>query len=255
VSQDDFPLPPLSYLQPLESEMAAFAAIIARHDAATPVAIHPRWQLRGLASHLGGIHRWAAETVALGTRARHVPKLPDDADPAAWYSESASQLLGELRQADPESRCWNFSSVPRTRAFWFRRQLHETVIHGRDADLATGELRPVDALLAADGVDEVLRTMLPVGHRWGGHAPPPRPGPVVIELSDTGHSWRLTPGGGAVPDVTGPRARTDGPVTSTVTGTAQDVLLALWQRASLDTIDITGDARAVADLLAGQITP
>src|SRR5882672_763149 len=65
------PWPPADYLGPLAAEMAAFEAIVAANDPETPVPVSRSWKLRGLASHLGGIHRSAAENVRAG-----VPVLP-----------------------------------------------------------------------------------------------------------------------------------------------------------------------------------
>ena len=254
------PWAPADYLAPLAAEMAAFETIIASHDPETPVPVSPTWKLRGLASHLGGIHRWAAENVRTGVRSSPVPKLPEGTDPARWYREGADILLETLRSADYEAPCWNFTKMPRVKGFWTRRQLHETTIHGRDADLAIGAPRMIEPILAADGVDEVLQTMLPVAHRWGNRMPPQLPGPVLIRLTDTAHSWLLTPDGEPVPAVEGPDARVSDrapAVTITVTGRAEDMLMLLWQRTDLSASDVRvdGDAAAVNAFLHGQITP
>lgn len=254
------PWAPAEYLGPLAAEMAAFEAIVASHDPDTPVPVSRTWKLRGLASHLGGIHRWAAEIVRSGVRSSRVPKPPDGADLALWYREGADILLDTLRSVDYAAPCWNFTKMPRVTGFWARRQLHETMIHGRDADLAFGPVRPVASVLAADGVDEVMRTILPVSHRWGDRMPPQLPGPVLIRLTDTGHTWLLTPNGDPVPAVEGPDADASGLATTaviTVAGCAQDVLLLLWQRSELATSGVTvdGDAAMIDAFLRGQITP
>jgi uncharacterized protein (TIGR03083 family) len=256
----ELPWAPADYLAPLATEMAAFETIVASHDPETPVPVSRTWKLRGLASHLGGIHRWAAEIVRSGVRSSSVPKLPDGADPARWYREGADILLDALGSADYAAPCWNFTKMPRVKGFWTRRQLHETTIHGRDADLAIGARRMIEPILAADGVDEVLRTMLPVAHRWGDRMPPQLPGPVLIRLTDTGHGWLLTPNGEPVPAVDGPDAGASDRTRAaaiTVTGDAQDVLLLLWQRRELATSGVTvdGDAAVVGAFLHGQITP
>ncbi len=257
---DALPWAPADYLAPLAAEMAAFETIVASHDPETPVPVSRTWKLRGLASHLGGIHRWAAETVRTGVRSSLVPRLPEGADPARWYRDGADILLETLGSADYAAPCWNFTKMPRVKGFWTRRQLHETTIHGRDADLAFGAPRMIEPTLAADGVDEVLRTMLPVTHRWGDRMPPQLPGPALIRLTDTGHTWLLTPTGEPVPAVEGPDAGGSARATVadiTVTGRAQDMLLLLWQRSALATSGVTvaGDAAAINAFLRGQITP
>ncbi|MBX7266313.1 maleylpyruvate isomerase family mycothiol-dependent enzyme [Micromonospora sp. Llam7] len=251
------PLAAPDYLEPLAEEMAAFEAIARKADLSVPVSVSRRWGLRELVGHLGGIHRWAAENVRTGKRARQVPKLDDDVAPADWYRAGADLLLRQLSETDPSAPCWNFSTVPSTAAFWFRRQLHETTIHGRDADQALGELRPVPELVAADGVDEVLRVMLAVGHRWDGKPVATLTGPVVVELSDTGHRWVLSPSEGKVPAVTGPDASPAGDAVAVVRGAAEQVLFLLWQRLPFaeGTHLVDGDADLVRRLLKSQITP
>jgi uncharacterized protein (TIGR03083 family) len=253
----EFPRLPAHYLAPLAAEMVAFHAIVAGNDPETPVPVSRTWKLRGLAGHLGGIHRWAAKNVATGVRSSPVPRLSDDADPAVWYREGADILLGVLGSADLDAPCWNFTKTPQVKSFWARRQLHETTIHGRDADLAFGAPRPIAPVLAADGVDEVLRSMLAVAHRWGNRMPPQLPGPVLVRLTDAAHAWLLTPDGNPVPSVTGPTVDRDlSSAVITVSGRAQDVMLLLWQRIDLDDrIVISGDVAALTAFLHGQITP
>ncbi|MEW2476746.1 maleylpyruvate isomerase family mycothiol-dependent enzyme [Micromonospora gifhornensis] len=253
------PLAARDYLDPLAAEMAAFEAIARKADLSVPMPtqVSRYWQLRDLVAHLGGIHRWAVENIRTGKRARQVPKPDDDADLADWYRAGADLLLDELARTDPDAPCWNFSTVPRAAGFWFRRQFHETLIHGRDADLALGELRPVPQLLAADGVDEVLRVMLAVGHRWDGKPVTTLTGPVSVELSDTGHRWVLTPSGNRVPAVSGPRAAAVDEPVAVVRGPAEQVLLLLWQRLPFadGTHLVSGDTDLVQRLLKSQITP
>ncbi|MDG4797016.1 maleylpyruvate isomerase family mycothiol-dependent enzyme [Micromonospora sp. WMMD1082] len=251
------PLAARDYLEPLAAEMAAFEAIARKADLSLPVRVSRHWQLRDLVGHLGGIHRWAAENIRTGKRARQVPKPDEDVAPADWYRAGADLLLRELAETDPHAPCWNFSTVPRTADFWFRRQLHETTIHGRDADQALGEVRPVPDLLAADGVDEVLRVMLAVGHRWDGKPVAALTGPVAVELPDTGHRWVLSPSDGRVPTVSGPAATAADDPVAVLRGPAEQVLLLLWQRLPIAAGKhlISGDADLVQRLLKSQITP
>ena len=64
---------------------------------------------------------------------------------------------------------------------------------------------------------------------------------MAIYITDTGDTWRLGPAGGE-------------PV-GTATGTAADLLLALWKRADLDTIELAGDTGAVRRVLELALTP
>ncbi len=76
--------------------------------------------------------------------------------PPHWSSGSTAST--------PTRPAWTF--VPAgpnagTAGFWTRRQAHELTVHRYDAQLAAGTTAPVDADLAADGIDELLVVMLP----------------------------------------------------------------------------------------------
>jgi uncharacterized protein (TIGR03083 family) len=85
------------------------------------------------------------------------------------------------------------------------------LVHRVDAEQATGELSPIDPAVAADGVGEFVDVLLPRLYRTR-----KRPN-VAIEVvaTDTGDRW-----------IHGDPA--DG--VGTLTGTAEDLLLALWRR-------------------------
>ncbi len=242
-------------LTALESQMDAFEAIARTADPALPVAISRKWGLAGLVNHLGRVHLWAADTLATGSRGNSFPGVPDGADLAQWYRGCADRLLTELRAADPNDPCWNFSVVPRVKAFWFRRQLHETTIHRYDADAACGAITTIPAEIAGDGIDEVLRTMMPVGHRWEGKPAPELTGPIVVRAGDTGQRWVIEPTGGPVPAADGPRVDPVAEPVATVDGDAATLYLWLWQRAPFGSVRISGDVNPVRQLLESQITP
>ncbi|MBO0841459.1 MAG: maleylpyruvate isomerase family mycothiol-dependent enzyme, partial [Sciscionella sp.] len=97
---------------------------------------------------------------------------------------------------------------------------------------AAGERSPISAELAADGVDELL-TGFVAGRARKLRCDPPR----VLEVStvDTNDRWQL-----AV-STTEPVVVQGKTPDTVITGPATDVYLALWNRASLDTLKITGD--------------
>src|SRR5204862_2895326 len=65
-------------------------------------------------------------------------------------------LVTALEAAPEDLACWTFLPAPSPRAFWARRQAHETAIHLADAWSASGESASFSPAFAADGVDELL---------------------------------------------------------------------------------------------------
>jgi uncharacterized protein (TIGR03083 family) len=155
----------------------------------------------------------------------------------AWYADGLDALLGTLRSAPDDVRAMVFlkdASTPR--AFWARRQAHETTIHGVDAAAAAnGSAPPVGSLaigpeLAADGIDELLTGFLPRG-RGQLHASPGYT--LRVRTDDTGHAWTVRVSDGPVTAAPGD----DGPADVTFSGTAAQLYVSLWNRADEITVD------------------
>ncbi len=233
------PLPPRAYVPVLAELTGAFTDALRTADPAAAVPDCAGWTVTDLATHLGNVHRWAATIVRTGEV--HPQDFATGAgdDLVAWYAESAQLLLGELEAAAPEDPCWHFLGTEKTKAFWYRRQVHETAIHL--ADLGSDHV--LDPAVAADGVDEVLGAMLPRVTRW--HAVPRLPGPVTLRAADTGDVWTVHPG---EPPALGPAADD----AATVEAPARDLLLRLWKRTG-PAPRIDGDAATA--LLEAPLTP
>lgn len=198
----------------------------------------PEWAVRDLLAHQGMVHRWAAAIVrggdiaAIGEEAFEAEGLAH-ADPAAWLEEGAADLAEALTEAPDDLEAVTFLvEAPSPRAFWARRQCHETTMHALDAvsaeahrSLTTDDLW-LDDDLALDGVDELL-----VGF-WQRRKGGPRaesPTHTLVE-STTGDRWLVEAG----PE----RARTrrlgadeTAPEDAAhLRGTPGDLYLALWNR-------------------------
>jgi uncharacterized protein (TIGR03083 family) len=242
-------LPPGRYLDHLERGAARFSAVLAGADLAAPVPACPGWEVRDLAAHLGGIHRWARDAVVEGRPTDEERPYPRDRDGLrSWFDEGAAELVATLRATDPGAPCWHFGPKPRTADFWFRRQAHETAMHARDVEeAARGAAEPLHPELVVDGIAEVLEMFLPRQVRLGRLDPPSD----VVELRPTDASidaFRLAPAGDG---------EVVGAVVGRVTAPAETLLLLLWRRLRVDGADvrIEGDAEAVASLLELPITP
>ena len=233
-----------TYLTSLTRDADAFVALLRGVDTATQVPDCPGWDVGDLARHLGGVHRWAHDIVVTGTLGEE-PDGPTDHDElVAWFVEGAATLVEVLRNAEPSTPVWTFGPRPRLVEFWIRRQPHETSMHLRDLRCALGVPHELDIAFAADGVDEVATMMTPRQIRLE-RIPPIEPG-VRLVLDDVPSTSYVLAGDCTVPD-----AQT----VATVTGTAEQLLLALWRRTGIDDLEVDGDAEAARATFALALTP
>jgi len=204
-----------------------------------PVPNCPQWMVRELVAHTGKVHRWAATHVREGEAAivggKHPPMSTVPADGLLeWYAEGHAALVAALTEAPDDRPGWTFIPGLPLRAFWARRQAHETAIHRADADSARGVVPAYPPDLAADGIDELLAGLFA---RNGGalHADPPVSFAVTPTDSDT--SWRM--------DIRADSRKTtspaEGPTDCTLSGTAGDLYLLLWNRTPATDPTIDGD--------------
>ncbi len=209
-----------------------------------------------LTHHLGSIYSWVRTVLTTDPGTRPAPRSESTADlptglaARQWWQQEFDQLLTVLDGLDPETPAWNWAPQPKRAAFWQRRMAHETVVHRWDAQLAISAAEPIEAKLASDGVSEVLDTWLPAGRRIINQ---PRYGVVQLVAVDTGQEWFLRLRGEGVAlldtdtllDTDDPRARVH------VSGTASDLLLALYGRLGFDLLAVTGDATLLTGLRIG----
>ena len=233
----------LSYLR---ADVARIGAAI-RAGRDRPVPSCQGWTVADLAVHLGVVHRWAAE--AVHTHATERPRgakekyaVPADTpDLAEWYEDAAATLLDTLSTADLDAPVWTFGGEGTVR-FWVRRQAHEVLVHRWDAQMALGPdaVDPIDPEHAADAVDEMVVSLLPLRVQ-----PPPDGARRTFHFhrTDGPGEWFVTI------DADGyraERAHEKGDVA--VRGGAADLLLFVWHR-STDGLDVFGadDADAAGD--------
>lgn len=130
-------------------------------------------------------------------------------------------------------------------AFWARRQCHETGIHRADAESTSGPITPFPRRVAADGIDELLRSFVT---RAGGRLTSDSPRTLLVAAGDTGDAWtvRITD---KVETSLGEAA-----ADCSVRGAASDLHLLLWNRlaATDDAITVDGDA-SLLDLWRGSV--
>lgn len=150
------------YLGALEADARRFAEAVAAGKPGAEVESCPEWTLADLCRHQGTVHRWVLQIVRTRSQERiSGAELPDGHPPAEpvaqaeWLLRGASELADLLRERGPAEPVWGWAAEQHT-GFWARRMAHETLIHRIDAEAAVGALGPVDPVLAADNIDELL---------------------------------------------------------------------------------------------------
>jgi uncharacterized protein (TIGR03083 family) len=210
-----------------------------------------RWRMQDVVAHLGGVHRWATQIVSTCSwDGSGFHRGRDEGESLIlWFEQGVADLVAALEAADPAAKCPNFSpGSPQVAGFWSRRQAHETTVHRWDAESASGAITPILPLVATDGIDELLHTFT----RTRGHQVLDE----VLELltTDTGAAWTVTPAAkpGRVEVV---RGKPIG-AAATVSGPAEDLLLSLWHRLSIEeaSLAITGRTEAAVGFVTGPVT-
>lgn len=246
-----------THLEGVRRSSAVFAGAMAGTDPTAPVATCPDWNALDLLTHLGMVHRWAT---ALITGDAEIAADPDALaeqgrtadDRLAWFTQGVQRLLIALDDAPADLEALVFlKEAPTARLFWARRQCHETTIHAADALSAAGlpvlpgELG-LTPDLAADGIDELLRGFWQRGrttHRS------PEPYAVAVRPTDAPWCWLVEVGPEGTVSQRLTAAETEAALASTsearprhsVSGTAADLYLALWNRGG----EVTDDAKII----------
>jgi uncharacterized protein (TIGR03083 family) len=226
-----------SYLDHLRRELGAFEACL-DGDLSASVEHCGDWTLYDLADHLGHGNLWAAAGVTEQRGDHEAPAAPRDGKAlTSWFGNTAEVLLAAL-DTDPSAPAWTIAPPP-TVGFWQRRRCMETLVHRWDAEHALGSAGPLDPVVAADGIAEVIDTMTPRQIRLGRIDPLPHA--IRLTAADVPSSWLLGPGE---------------PV-ATARATAAELFLMLWGRLAADDQAITweGDRDKAMAMLGGSLVP
>jgi uncharacterized protein (TIGR03083 family) len=196
------------------------------------------WDGRALVAHQAMVHRWATAHIT-GSDPGAVPNqtwlIEHEPDLPTFYRLGLASLIDALATAPDDLVAMTFlADAPPPRMFWARRQAHETTIHMVDAVSAElgrvpeASQLPIDIDLAIDGIDELLRGFFTRGRSklFDGVELD-----VLVAPADTDRRWlvhvaeKLTVG-------------SEGSAPVTVSGSAVEIYLALWNRGELQ---VTGD--------------
>jgi uncharacterized protein (TIGR03083 family) len=158
----------VEYCNALDSEVGRFADAMSSLTLDDEVATCPGWTVLDLSEHLGVIHRWAEELVRRRSPERITRAPLEDRNLVSpeWIEAGGSALVATLLAADPNDEMWAWGLDQHVR-FWSRRQLHETLVHRMDLELAAHRTPRAAPAIALDAVDEFLANVEKVGK----HAP------------------------------------------------------------------------------------
>jgi uncharacterized protein (TIGR03083 family) len=217
---------------------ALLAAVRAEPDARVPAC--PEWDRATLLRHVANVHAWVRAQLAAGPGEertfRDAERPPDGNAIYDWFEAGAVALADGLATIDTDVD-WPTWAGPQPGAWFPRRMAQETAVHRWDV-VPT----PLDADLAADGLDELLVSFL-------GFMPKER----FAEVSGTIHlhatdedltepcEWLLTLGPAGV---TAEQVHAKADVA--LRGPASDLLLWAWNRVPLDRFEVLGDATLAA---------
>lgn len=221
---------PRRYLQLLHADGAKLAAVVETHPSAT-VPSMPGYDTGSLLVHTGAVHRWFLACMDADARVDHDTIELPPADFLTWFRQGLDELASVLARRGPDSPTWTWGSDPTTR-FWYRRAANETAMHRWDAQNAVGAEEPIDAGLAVDGIDELFDEMLTV------REPPRGQGETIhLHATDVAGEWllRLEQSGTSVT-----REHAKGDVAAR--GPASDLLLVLYSRLPVESVETFGDA-------------
>ena len=228
----------IAYLE-TDGPLLAAAALSAGWDAPVPGTA---WTVRDLVTHIGGVHRWAADIVR---RAEPGPDTaagdavgvgPGDDELLDWFADGHAELVSSLRSAPTDLDCFAFLAAPSPLAFWARRQAHETAIHRADAQAPAGMLPEFDPAFAQDGIAEVLHGF--AARRRNAIS---QQATIALRPLDGSTAWLITLGGEHIVAEAGIAGDAD----VAVAGTASALYLWLWNRPAA--VTMTGD-ESVAEL-------
>jgi len=221
----------------VEAELLGEVAHSASPDSPVPTA--PGWTLNDLLQHVASRYRKTLGWLREGRRPEHWQRDPLPGQPVSeCYAAARAELSAELSAHAPTARAASWWPADPTYGFWFRRMLHETLVHRVDAENAAGIAEssiPDD--LAADGVDEALT--LYYGHKLTALGiSGTRAGTVGFHTS--GHSWIARAGPGET-EAWRCSAREADAADAIVTGSPANVYLWLWGRVPVTMVHTDGD--------------
>lgn len=228
------------FLDTFDREHEAFVAACLRAGWAAPVPGCPGWTISDLGYHMYEVqylwHRVVAEARE-GFEGLTMPARPADEVMEGVLRGAHHGYSAWMRAFPPDTPIMTW--VGRQPLAWLaRRMAHEAAVHRADADAACGVAPSLDPQLASDGIDEFLTFFLNASNGAVG-------GSVHLHCTDVEGEWTVREDGEGFA-VAREHAKGD----CAIRGAASDLLLVLWRRLPLSTVDVVGDADVAARFIA-----
>jgi uncharacterized protein (TIGR03083 family) len=228
----------MDFLESIRSEGDLFYATALAADPSLGVPCCPDWTIHDLAWHLGEVHWfWAADIEQRASEPGQIesgkPVRPAAyPEVVAWGQAQLDQLLRALVATADDVRLWTWAmdESDHTVGFIRRHQVQETAVHRWDMQSAASnsDPDPIDPEAASDSIDEFLSVTVP----FAVNKSKPLSGSVHLHCTDLPGEWYIERDG------TVERAHATGDVD--LRGTASDLLLALYNRISVDSLEVIG---------------
>jgi uncharacterized protein (TIGR03083 family) len=228
-----------AHIEGLREALVSFVRYVDRVGLRAGVPTTPDWNVRQLIAHQGMVHRWAAANLrGLSSDTEALEREGQTSvDPVEWLRDGAIEFVTALTQAPETVGAPVFlHDAPPPRAFWARRQCHETTMHAVDAMAAALGRAPladetwIGTELALDGIDELLRGFLP---RSKSTLRSEEPVTFAVRPDEGERAWLVSvaPDPARTEEVSAADARCD-EAEFQLTGGAVSLYLQLWNRAA-----------------------
>jgi uncharacterized protein (TIGR03083 family) len=172
----------------------------------------------------------------------YVPRSkPADKDLLTEYRAGLDELIKVLSSLDPARSCWTWAGIQNI-AWVIRRMAHETAVHAWDAQVSAGNNAEIEAALASDGIDEYMHVMLVSNMRDDEGL---LSGSVHIHCTDVDGEWLIVPNDTSDVVVTREHAKGD----CAIRGSASQLLLGLWRRVPMSSLEVIGSSDVAAQFL------
>jgi uncharacterized protein (TIGR03083 family) len=221
------------HVRAVRREADALVVALATGSLDAPVPSCPQWTVADLGEHVGTFAGWWSAVLAEGTgRPKRQGDMPAAVDERVeWCAAVLDHLVGELEATPPDTEIWTWIVEDDRATFAARRAAHELAIHRFDAQLARGTQQPIDASLAADGIDEIF---VMVANR--GAAPHGAGTTLHLHPTDVDAEWLVRLDDDRV-HVTREHAKAD----AAVRGAVSDLELFLYRRPVVGEVEQFGD--------------
>lgn len=233
---------PEFYLRTLRADADRLAEV-ARLGLAAEVPPCPGWTVETVVRHVAMVYLHKVEAIQQNAKPDPWPPNLDDRDAFELYDDATARLFAQLAESGPSAPSWTWWPEDQTTGFWFRRMAQETAVHRVDVELAHDVVTPIDAELAVDGIDEVLRVM--IAGVWD-EGDTKFPVDATVRITTAGRSWTIALSATEVTVTDG----AEGEVATEVFGEPGAVLLWIWGRRDQDAIQIAGSEEVAQEFRA-----